>query len=425
LENFILPNRTNHNNDSFLSYLKKSIESFSDITGIPITYLNTSFEVESFVNEDRKICGIFSSYNDPTSICRSGLKSACKFAANLGEPYIFLCRSGLTNIAIALIVNGETVGYVIAGPIIMGQVRDSTISKFAAMNNLTDNEKNIAKMFCSTMPTYEPNKISKLALLLYNSVISSIGVNTDYQSLRENYKDERAINYKIKNLQDDSSTSSSADLENNLIKTIISGQTEDALKQADDLLESFYIRERGDLPAIKGKVLWMFAIIIRAATEKHSSINEIIDSELDIIVKLSDVENYKQLKTESMNLIIKISKNLLTSVYNGNSKIVSNAIKYVNSNFSKRITLKDIEENLHVNSSYFSSLFKNEMGITFICYINQVKIDYACNLLKDSTLSIIDIALEIGFDDQSYFTKVFKKQCGMTPKEYRLLNSKK
>ena len=425
MENFILPNRVGKNKECFFSYLEKSIESFSSITEIPVTYLDTSFKITNIVNKDYKICSIFTTFEDDESVCRNGLKSACKFAANLGEPYIFLCRSGLTNIAIALIVDGETIGYLIAGPIIMGQIRNSTISKFTSMNNLNTSEEHVAKMFCQTMPTYEPNKISELALLLYNSVISSIGVNKDYQSLRETYKDERAISYKIKHLNDDYAKGASAEMENNLVKSIINGQTEDALKQADELLESFYIRERGDLTSIKGKVLWLFAIIIRAATEKHSSINETINSEMDIIVKLSDVESYQQLKTESTNLIIKISKNLLTSVYNGNSKIVSNAIKYVNSNYSKRISLKDIEDNMHVNSSYFSSLFKNEMGITFISYINQVKIDYACNLLKDSTLSIIDIALEIGFDDQSYFTKVFKKQCGMTPKEYRLLNNKK
>ena len=177
--------------------------------------------------------------------------------------------------------------------------------------------------------------------------------------------------------------------------------------------------------SIKANVLWLFAIIIRVVTERHSSINEIIDSELNIVVKLSDVENYKQLKSVSNNLIVRISSNILTSVYNGNSKIIAKAIKYVHSNYASKITLNDIEDNLHVNPSYFSSLFKQEMNISFIGYINQVKIEYACTFLTDSIHSIIDIALELGFDDQSYFTKVFKKQCGMTPKEYRLNNKKK
>ena len=86
--------------------------------------------------------------------------------------------------------------------------------------------------------------------------------------------------------------------------------------------------------------------------------------------------------------------------------------------------LKDIEDNLHVNPSYFSTLFKQEMGTTFTEYLNSVKVNYACELLTETNLSIIDISLATGFEDQSYFTKVFKRKCKMTPKEYRNKSTK-
>ena len=91
---------------------------------------------------------------------------------------------------------------------------------------------------------------------------------------------------------------------------------------------------------------------------------------------------------------------------------------------SGKISLKDIESNLHVNPSYFSTLFKSEMGITFTDYINSLKVEYACSLLTNSNMSIIDISLSAGFDDQSYFTKVFRKIKGMTPKQYRTSHNK-
>ncbi len=422
MDNYILPNRGSPGENNLLTYLRKSIEAFSDITGIPVTFFDDSLEISWENNENKKICNLFNSYSDSESSCRKGLKSACKFASSLGEPYIFLCRSGLTNIAIAIIVNSEILGYVIAGPIVMREIRNSTISKFVSINDLTPAEENVSIMFSNTMPLFEPNHISKLALLLYNSITASITINSDYEAIRETSKDEKSIGNKIRNMQKSSDLESIPDLENVLVQTVISGQTDDALKQFAEYYDKIFIIERGDLQSIKAKVLWLFAIIIRVATEKYSGINEIIDSELDIVFRLSDAESYDQLKNVSNNLLVKISSNLLTSVYSGKSKIIASAIKYVNSNYTNRITLNDIEENLHVNPSYFSSLFKNEMGISFIGYINQVRIDYACHLLTESTLSIIDIALEIGFDDQSYFTKVFKKQRGVTPKEYRLVN---
>ncbi|MBK5253745.1 MAG: helix-turn-helix domain-containing protein [Peptostreptococcaceae bacterium] len=422
MDNYILPNRGNPSETSLLSYLRKSIEAFSDITGIPVTFFDDSSELSWTNNENVKICNLFNAYSDSGSTCRKGLLSACKFSSSLGEPYIFLCRSGLTNIAVSIIVNGETLGCIIAGPIVMGQIRNSTVSKFTFNNSLTTSEENIARMFANTMPVFEPKQISKLALLLYNSITASININSDYESLRKTTNDKMSISNKIRIMQKSSDLESIPDLENELVQTVITGQTEDALKKFAEYYDKLFIIESGDLQSIKAKVLWLFAIITRVATERHSRINDIIDSELDIIVKLIDVENHKQLKDVSNNLLVTISSNLLTSVYDGKSKIIANAVKYVNNNYSIRITLTDIEKNLHVNPSYFSSLFKHEMGISFIGYINQVKINYACHLLIESSLTIIDIALDLGFDDQSYFTKVFKKQCGITPKDYRVIN---
>ena len=64
-------------------------------------------------------------------------------------------------------------------------------------------------------------------------------------------------------------------------------------------------------------------------------------------------------------------------------------------------------------------LFKQEMGITFTDYLNQIRINQSCELLAKTNFSLIDISIMSGFDDQSYFSKVFKKLKGVTPKDYR------
>jgi YesN/AraC family two-component response regulator len=70
-------------------------------------------------------------------------------------------------------------------------------------------------------------------------------------------------------------------------------------------------------------------------------------------------------------------------------------------------------------------LFKQEMGVTFTDYLNQVRINRSCELLTNTSLSLIDVSLQAGFDDQSYFSKVFKKIKGVTPKSYRNGNTGK
>ena len=74
---------------------------------------------------------------------------------------------------------------------------------------------------------------------------------------------------------------------------------------------------------------------------------------------------------------------------------------------------------MELNPSYFSTLFKQSCGSSFKEYLNSIRIEESKKLLAATDRSILDIALSIGFEDQSYFTKVFKKYTGLTPKQYR------
>ena len=73
----------------------------------------------------------------------------------------------------------------------------------------------------------------------------------------------------------------------------------------------------------------------------------------------------------------------------------------------------------HLHPAYFSSIFKQCSGSSFKEYLNMVRVEESKRLLSNTEYSIIDIAVACGFDDQSYFSKVFKKYTGMSPKQYR------
>jgi len=75
--------------------------------------------------------------------------------------------------------------------------------------------------------------------------------------------------------------------------------------------------------------------------------------------------------------------------------------------------------NLNINKCYFCSIFKKETGLTFINYLNSYKIEKSKELLKNTNLSLLDIALSVGFNNQSYYSTVFKKITCKTPLEFR------
>ena len=98
---------------------------------------------------------------------------------------------------------------------------------------------------------------------------------------------------------------------------------------------------------------------------------------------------------------------------------ISRAIDCIYRNLQKKITVNDIAEMLNINSSYLSSLFKEETGQCITQFIRQKKIYATSNMLKYSDYSYSEIAECYGFASQSDFIQCFKKETGYTPKEYR------
>lgn len=103
----------------------------------------------------------------------------------------------------------------------------------------------------------------------------------------------------------------------------------------------------------------------------------------------------------------------------GYSFLISQVIAYIDSNLAADLTLKAHAEQLNVNASYLSTLFKKETGKTLTDYVNGKRMDYAIILLNSTTLQIQTIAQYCGILDVNYFTKIFKKYVGKTPKNYR------
>lgn len=145
--------------------------------------------------------------------------------------------------------------------------------------------------------------------------------------------------------------------------------------------------------------------IIKDISNNKTDINTITEEWLDNIVKLHSYI---------------IANNICTSK---NSKVyspcVNYAIKYVQKNYATEISIDEICNELNINKCYFCSIFKKETGLTFINYLNNYKIEKSKELLKNSNLSLLDISLSVGYNNQSYFSTVFKKITSQTPFEFR------
>lgn len=97
--------------------------------------------------------------------------------------------------------------------------------------------------------------------------------------------------------------------------------------------------------------------------------------------------------------------------------------KYVEDNYDRNLKLEDVASYFHLNKCYFCSVLKKELGKTFSQIVNEVRIEKSKELLRETSLSTLSIALSVGFNNQNYFNMTFKKLTGVTPLQYRKIAS--
>lgn len=102
-------------------------------------------------------------------------------------------------------------------------------------------------------------------------------------------------------------------------------------------------------------------------------------------------------------------------------KPVEEIVAYLEEHFNEGISLEQVSGMVGFNPSYFSTLFKKEMGQNFLEYLTFIRIGHAQQILSDSSKSIVDVAEACGYSDTKHFSKQFKKQTGLTPAKYRKL----
>lgn len=98
---------------------------------------------------------------------------------------------------------------------------------------------------------------------------------------------------------------------------------------------------------------------------------------------------------------------------------VERACNYIKDHIEEKIKIGDISEYVHINSAYLQRLFKKINGQTIVCYINEQRILLAQKLLTQTDRDIAELALALGFSSQQYFSYLFKRCVGMSPRKYR------
>ena len=149
----------------------------------------------------------------------------------------------------------------------------------------------------------------------------------------------------------------------------------------------------------------------------------------DEIVELTRIQGF-QAATKFLNILNLLAyaprRKLMSSIHESESLVnssksrrISKACRFIEENILHKISLAEVAALVNMSESAFSHFFKKKTGISFITYVNNLRVAKACDLLASTSLSASEICYDCGFNNKSNFIRIFTKRKNMTPIEYR------
>lgn len=135
-------------------------------------------------------------------------------------------------------------------------------------------------------------------------------------------------------------------------------------------------------------------------------------NELRLIDSLFELQNWCVLKVVYVSQIIRNRKGSHVS------KIILQAKTFIDLNYNQDFSLNDVSKDISISPQYFSKIFKEEIGLSFVEYIRKKRMDVAKELLREKIYSVKEVCYKIGYNDPNYFSRLFKKLVGVSPTEF-------
>lgn len=327
--------------------------------------------------------------------------------------YIYYCPRGLVFIATPPLLSGQAMEYcLITGPILMtNDDEDGFEDVLGGTNDL------------SAIPRLTTAQARALSELIA-SAVSSFALETvvpDVDSGRQAAMLQRMYDFSDEN----EPCSYPIENERRLQEHIRSGDKEASQDLLNELLVHIYYTAQGDLSVIKARVRELLVLMNRAAIDGGADVDEIMDLCYRYELEVESLDGI-----EAVNRLIgAVLHKFISFVFDLNDikhqNVVFQTTAYIKAHLTEKLSLDEVAEHVYLSKSYFCRIIKDELGCTFTEYVNRLRVERSKLLLTGTGMPIAEIACAVGFDDQSYFNRIFKKQTGIAPGSYRKKGTKK
>ena len=359
--------------------------------------------------------------------CNKQRRQSLAAAIETGQSYISLCHAGIVIVCVPIMDKDKALGGMFFGKCLWGPATDDLIEDIAKRLKGVHTGGNELDAAIHELPVIQGRKIHDAAEFLFDLLYEAGGFDPRVVRWRRQRAEQQSQIGQIiqENKRIGTEWRYPLESERELLGKVKIGDRTGAKEILNRILGTILFHNPGDLGTLKARLLELLSVLSRAAVEGGVNIDVMLEKNLAYVHKVMEINNEADLCAWISVALNEFIELVYSSQDSKKVTQISPAINYIDANYDKAITLAEIARASHLSSSRLAHIFKEQMGITIIDYLTSVRIERAKQLLLGTDQNCTEICFEVGYNNQSYFTRTFKSLVGMTPRKFRVKNSRK
>lgn len=340
-------------------------------------------------------------------------------SVRFGGRYIYSCPIGYAFFASPILIGGMFDGAIVGGPIRIVADDDFLANDALRLNELPQDVADSIRSSLLAAPQREPRVLDRLSEQLFADAVY-IGDSSHELFRRQDEIDQQNLlgDYIARLKMNEKPTAYPVEKEHDLYLAISKGDKATAAPLLNELLGYIYFYS-ADSVTVRTRITELMVILSRAAILGGANAEQILSISQEYMQDLRAIYSQEELTRWLAGSLNRFTDLVFTMLDVKHSNAMNAAVNYIKAHYGEKLTLEETAEAAGYTPSYFSRIFREEMGCTFKEYLSEYRVERSKHLLLSGNDSISDICSVVGFTDQSYFTKIFRRSTGTTPDKFR------
>ncbi len=356
--------------------------------------------------------------------CRQERLRSMGAASETGQSYTTVCHAGIVMACVPMMDRDRPLGGMFFGRCLWESVTEALTVDIRNRGRDIDADEDKLVMALEELPAIKGKKIHEASSFLFDLLYEVSGLDPRVIRWRQERSQQQSQIGQFIQERKKLGTNWQYPLESEreLMGKVKIGDRTGAKEILNSILGTVLLADPGDLGILKARLLELLSILSRSAVEGGVAIDVMLEKNLGYVNKVMEIDNQEDLCVWISRALDEFIELVYSSQDAKKVTQIRPAINFIDANYDNPIMLGEVAKASHLSVSRLAHLFKEQMGITIIEYLTSVRIERAKELLLGTEQNCTEICFEVGYNNQSYFTRTFKSLVGMTPSQFRARN---